>query len=376
MRMVRNKVRVVLTTAGILIAFAAGCAGNGRALPEWRALATFGDAQSVPKIVVYGDFAAHLPRFNPTPALDEFLYGPAPVPHSILRNPQGLTMLGDKLLVCDQGYPDIISLNLANGLSTGWEERDRAPRCPVAIDVGEDGTVYVADTTLRAVLIYDGNGRFIEQLVPPQQTNPYFRPSSVLLRDRILYIGNVGDHRVERWNLAERQWMSPIVPPADRTGFMAPTGLAMTSDNVLLILDSIRSRVFRFSPEGEWLKPIGRPGRLEGEFVRPKQMGITPSGLLFIADAGRQSVMVFTAEGDFLLELRERPDEWRGFTLPTGILPLAADALDVLAARGVALPEPKPDEWVIVSDTLNASSLNLLGVYLPDRTEAPTDEEK
>jgi hypothetical protein len=221
-------------------------------------------------------------------------------------------------------------------------------------------------------LAYSPNGGFVEQIAPSEDPGRYFRPSSVLFRDRILYVGNVGDHRVDRWNAAERQWLPPIVPPSDGSGFVAPTGLGMTPDGVLLIVDSIRSRLFRVSLEGNWLRPIGRPGRLAGEFVRPKQVCVTPSGLMFVTDAGRQSVLVFTAAGDFVTEIRERENEWRGFTLPVGLLALPGSGLDVLMAEGEPVPEPRPDEWIIVTDTLNASSLNLLGVFLPAPTEATT----
>lgn len=366
---------VVLALVIAATAMMVGCAENGRVAPEWQASAKFGVAEDLPRVVLYGDLARHLPRFNPTPALDEFLYGPAPTRLTILRNPQGLEILGTKLLVCDQGYPDIIGIDLASGRSTAWEDGDRPPRCPIAIVAGADGFVYVADPTLRAVLVYSSGGGFVEQLLPTATVDDpdrSFRPASLLLNGGILYIGNVGDHRVDRWSTVDRQWLPPIVPPADGSGFMAPTGLAMTSDGVLLIVDSLRARVFRFSSEGKWLRPIGRPGRQDGEFVRPKQVCVTPSGLVFVADAGRQSVLLFAASGHFVTEIREQPGTWPGFTLPVGLLALPADGLSPLLAEGRPSLEPMPDEWVIVTDTLNAASLNVLGVFLPARAEART----
>lgn len=346
----------------------AGCAGLGGMPPEWQEMAVFATGDDQPRIVVYGSLARHLPQFEPTPGLDEFLYGPTPVPNAYLRNPQGLVMLGHRLLVCDQGYPDIISVNLVTGISAAWEDQSRAPRCPVDIAVEANGMVYVADTTLRAVLVYLPSGGFVEQLIAGDDP-ARFRPASLLVHEGVLYVGNLSERRVERWSIAGREWLSPITPAPDGAGFVAPTGLAMTHDGILLIVDSVRGRVFRLASDGVWLAPLGRPGREPGEFVRPKQICISPSGMVFVADAGRQSVMVFRPDGGFVTEIREQVDAWRGFTLPTGLLALPGDALDALFAEDRPIPEPRPDEWVVVTDTLGGASLNLLGVFLPGRGE-------
>jgi hypothetical protein len=305
--------------------------------------------------------------------LDEFLYGPTPVPNAWLRNPQGFTILQTRLLVCDQGYPDVISVNLETGVSAAWQDQSRPPRCPVAIAVGDNGMVYVADTTLRAVLVYLPGGGFVERIAPSDEADRPFRPASLLAHRGILYIGNIGENRVDRWSTADRQWLTPIAAAPDGAGFVAPTGLAITRDEVLLIVDSIRARVFRLTAAGEWLEPIGRPGRGEGEFIRPKQVCVTPSGLIIVSDAGRQSVMAFTADGRFVTEIREQADEWRGFTLPAGLLSLPGDGLSALMAEGRPAPDPPPDEWIIVSDSLSAASLNVLGVFLPAGREAADD---
>jgi hypothetical protein len=141
--------------------------------------------------------------------------------------------------------------------------------------------------------------------------------------------------------------------------------LAFTRDGTLLIVDSVQAKIFRVTAKGKWLVPIGSPGRLQGEFVRPKQVACTPSGLICVTDAGRQSVLVFDAAGDFVTELHELEKAWYGFTLPAGVLTLPSDALTMLMPEGRPSPQPRPDEWIVVSDTLDAASLNLFGILLP-----------
>jgi hypothetical protein len=356
------------TLYGLLIAipFFAGCAASGTPEPLWAPRASFGVAEDLPRVVAYGALGKFVPNFAPTPALDEFLYGPTESPGLLLRNPQGLTPLGTQLLVCDQGYPAIMGIDLASGRSAAWEDSSHGPRCPVAIAAGDE-RVYVADTTRRAVLVYQSDGKFVEMLTPGAEGDRGFRPCSLAIGRGVLYVGNLAGRRVDRWDLAGHAWLPPLAAPTGGLRPVAPTGLAITSDAVLLIADSVQGRVFRATVDGKWLDPIGRPGRLEGEFVRPKQVAVTPSGLIAVSDAGRQSLMLFAANGDYIAEIAGRDRNWPGFTLPMGVLALPANGLAPLLVEGRPAPEPRPDEWLIVSDTLSAASLNVFGIFLPHR---------
>lgn len=366
MNMKRNwHIAVGFAGMACFVAMGAGCAGKGPVVPAWRAKAVFGEDQDSAQIEVFGNLAQFVPRFNPTPKLDQFLYGPSAPPGLMIRNAQGIAMLNHLLLVCDQGYPAVVGIDLSTGRSKEWQDIDHRPRCPIAILVGTDGRVYVADTTLRAVLVYGPTGCFVEQLAPSENPARSFRPGSLAMRDGVLYIGNLGDHRVDRYDLASRGWLDPLPSSVDGPPIVSPTGLAFTSEGTLLIADAVQARIFRMGADGRWQTPIGGPGRLPGQFIRPKQVACTPSGLICVTDAGRQSLFVFDAKGAYLAEVHEREKEWRGLTLPSSVLALPSDGLNMLMPEGRPTPQPYSAEWIIVSDTLDAVSLNLFGVRLP-----------
>lgn len=312
-----------------------------------------------------------LPHFDVTPALQMFLYGPSDYGKTALRNPQGMALMGNVLMVCDQGLPDLVAIDLATGRSLPFTDPDHRPRCPVAVAT-DAACVYVADTTMRCVLVYDRRGRLLEELAPTPDPNRTFRPACVLVRENILYAGNIADRRVERFDLNARQWLPPLLPPAGMKKLVAPVGLDMLDDGTLLIVDAVQGHVLRFTRDGQWLAPIGRPGRRDGELVRPKQVAHTPSGLILVADAGRQSVLVFDAQGRHLMELHETNGDqpaqapaartgWHGFTLPIGVLPLPPECLGSIAP-GPGREIPAADEYVLVSDELGAPPLTLVGL--------------
>ncbi|UCD27557.1 MAG: hypothetical protein JSV03_10610 [Planctomycetota bacterium] len=324
----------------------------------------FPNKSAIPRVAVCGNLLNMLPQFDATPFLERFLYGPNKVGKTFLRNPQGMALLQNRLLVCDQGQPDVVAINLDTGRSDTWGDSDRPPRCPVDVTVDESGRVYVADTTLRSVLVYDSDERFIEELIPTDDPQRTFRPCTVFAKADVLYIGNLGDRRIDRWDTTSRRWMSSIKPPKDMPGLIAPTGICTTPDGVLLVADAVRGVVFRVATDGRWLSPIGKPGRGRGEFIRPKQSCCTLSGLIFVSDAGRQSVLVFGADGKYLMEVHERAGNWNGWTLPMGLTALTPADLPLLEVPDENGRSPEADEYVIVSDSLGGMPLTVLGVTM------------
>jgi hypothetical protein len=243
------------------------------------------------------------------------------------------------------------------------------------VDVATDdgGKVYVTDVTLRCVLVYEANGRFVEQLAPGDAPgSDRFRPCGLAVADGVLYVGNVAGRRLDRFNLVAHQWLASFSPPSDRPSLMAPTGVCIGPGGVILIADAVQGMVHRVTVGGEWLEPLGRPGRGPGQFVRPKQVCCTPSGLILVVDAGRQSVVALDSGGRLFAEIRESGDSWGGWTLPMGVAVLPPAAMRALAEHQVAGQTTLPPVSVIVSDSLGRPSLTLLGV-VGERAAEVTD---
>lgn len=342
-----------------MMAIASGCAEQRMPGRLSEHPVAFPDETNPMRVLVYGDLTDYLPSFDATPTIDRFLYGPNDYGKTALRNPGGMILCGTRLLVCDQGQQDVVAIDVATGKSMLWCDPDHRPRCPVDIVADVGGRIFVADTTSRSVLVYDVNGGFREELTPDPSPARRFRPCAVRANGSVLYVGDVGNRRVERFDLVTRQWLPALTPPPEQGGLIAPVGLAVAGDGTLLIADGIRGTVFRVTSDGRWLEPIGRSGRGPGEFVRPKQVCSTPEGIILVSDAGRQSVLVFDREGRFVTEVHERADRWRGWTLPTGLLAVSPSALASVEHAGDAF---RPSSYVIVSDALGGESLTLLGI--------------
>jgi len=344
----------------LLVALTCGGCATANRSPKWFEPAHFPSSGARVHLTVLGDLQSLLPNFEPTTGLEEFLYGPGDAVAPILRNPQGMAFADGRLLVCDQGRTDIVSLDLRTGKIGSWiKQSDKRPRCPVDIAGDDAGRVYVADTTLKVVLVYGPMGDYVEQLKP----DGAFRPGSVLVHNEMLYIGDLASQVVRRWHLVERRWLSPLTAAGSGPRMVAPTGLCTTNDGTLLIADAVAGVVFRFSADKKWLPPIGGPGRGEGQFVRPKQVCVTNGGLICVTDAARQSVQIFDRDGRFVVELHERSSNWRGWTLPMGLTSLGSAEWADLTRNPKLSGLSVPDDLLIVSDSLGLPSLVVLGVY-------------
>lgn len=358
----RSFPRAAIGLAILAILPTAGCASLHRADKHKFEPLHFPSADARPRIVLYGNLSHLLPTFDRTPPLELWLYGPSSFGRTAMRNPQGMALLGTRLLVCDQGRSDIIAVDLADGSSLIWGDPDHRPRCPVDIAVVAPDSVYVADANLRSVLHYGADQRFRGEIKPADASDEGFRPAALCVAEGILYVGNTSGHRIDRWDLTTRQPLDPLTPPRSQPGLVAPTGLAFTRNGALLVVDAIGARVFRYRNDGRWLDPIGRPGRGQGEFIRPKQVCVTAGGLTLVTDAGRQSVVVFDGDGRFVTEICEQSQAWTGLTLPFGILALSPEQMpDPL--RATVRETADPTAYVVVSDSLGRDSLLLLGVF-------------
>jgi DNA-binding beta-propeller fold protein YncE len=167
----------------------------------------------------------------------------------------------DTLLVVDGAIHHVLVFDAKHKLVASFGESELKDPCGVAIDV-ENRLVYVADTGLDQVLVYDAD-------------------SYKLLRK----IGTTGkDHTL-----------------TDPGNFSKPTNVAVDKDGNLYVTDTLNDRVEVFDADGGFIRAFGKNGDGAGEFARPKGIAIDSDGHVWVADAMLNRVQVFTPEGQILM---------------------------------------------------------------------------
>jgi len=79
-----------------------------------------------------------------------------------------------------------------------------------------------------------------------------------------------------------------------------PSGLAFDRDDNLYIVDSLNSRVQKFTKDGQFLATWGRHGSGNGEFAMPWGIGLDSKGDVYVADWKNSRIQKFSPTGAFL----------------------------------------------------------------------------
>ena len=70
-------------------------------------------------------------------------------------------------------------------------------------------------------------------------------------------------------------------------------GLAVNTDDLLLVCDMSNNRVQVVTPNGEFITSFGSVGSGKGQFSLPRGITATPDGRVFIADYNNHRIQVF-----------------------------------------------------------------------------------
>ncbi len=167
----------------------------------------------------------------------------------------------DRLFVSDSILRHVLIFSPQHRVEASISEGMASP-AGVAID-NENRFLYVADTELDQVLVYDAD------------------PPFKLLRK----IGTAGKaHRL-----------------TSAGDFSRPTNVAVDSDGNLYVSDTFNDRVEIFDADGNFLRTFGKAGDGPGYFARPKGLAIDSDGHVWVADTVQDRVQVFDPDGNLLI---------------------------------------------------------------------------
>ncbi len=156
------------------------------------------------------------------------------------------------------------------------ENGDGQFREPWGIAVGEDGTVFIADTWNGRIQAFDSQGKFLR-----------------------------------KWGLFS------IINNENRDPFalFGPRGLAVTLTGNLLVADTGNKRILEFTPMGEFVRQVGGGGILLGHFEEPVDVAVhPPTGNVLVSDAWNRRIQVLSAEleplAEWLMPTWDSQDIW------------------------------------------------------------------
>lgn len=197
---------------------------------------------------------------------------------------------------------------------------------PLAIDVADNGEVYVCDSRAKRVVVYDREGNYLRAIGGQEQLE---RPSGVAVSNdaSVLYVVDTGGvrsdkHRVQVFDARSGDWLRTIGSRGKEEGqFNLPLLADTDSAGNLYVLDSGNFRVQVFDPQGGLIRSFGKVGRNFGDFARPKGIAVDKEGNVYVVDTSFGNVQIFSNKGDLLMFIGTRSDKNQpaNYVLPAGI---------------------------------------------------------
>lgn len=173
------------------------------------------------------------------------------------------------------------------------------PVVPTTIASDTLGKLYVADAKSSQVLVYDQGWNLCLRIgETDESTNPKGRLRSVqaiaVEGDGSVYIANAQGAPVIQVFGPDgrylRGWGEHAQGPQN---FSLPTGIAIDKNGQLIVVDSLRQSVAKFTREGKFLGREGGLGLAAGAFAFPTDVAVDANGKVYVVERLNNRLQIF-----------------------------------------------------------------------------------
>lgn len=197
---------------------------------------------------------------------------------------------------------------------------------PMGLDVDLKGNLYVCDATMKHVVVYDRDGKYLRTIGKRDQ---FSRPAGLTVNPQgtkvfVVDTGGVqsNKHRIVVFNAQTGEFLYNISKRGSAEGELnLPREASIGADGNLYVVDGGNFRIQVFTQAGKYLRSFGAIGRRGGQFSRPKGLAVDRYGNVYVADAAFGNFQIFNSKGQLLLAIGRRNSKPGSahFMLPAGL---------------------------------------------------------
>lgn len=189
----------------------------------------------------------------------------------------------------------------------------------LAID-NKRNLIFVSDTITKKIYGFDKNS---DDIVISFGGPTEFKNPTGLVYDElreILYVADTKSHNVKVFDKNGKHLFTIGDRRGDGDGeFNFPSYIAIDNTGTLYVVDSFNFRIQIFDSEGKFLKKFGKLGDSSGTFTRPHGIGVDSDGNIYVVDAAFNNFQVFNQSGRLLLWIGSAGAKPGEFYLPSGL---------------------------------------------------------
>ncbi len=201
---------------------------------------------------------------------------------------------------------------------------------PVSVAFDASLQLYISDSALGKVLMFDQNGDFKKELLLPGQTK-FKRPTGLSYQDgtQLLYVVDTLDNKVHFFGEQGAYQGGFGQRGAGGGQFNLPTHIATSSNARVYVNDAMNFRTQIFAAPEYYISKFGRHGNGSGDFAMPKGIAVDRWGVVYVAETLFDRVQLFSEKGEYLMALGAKGSKPGEFWMPSGIFINPDDTLYV-----------------------------------------------
>ena len=191
-------------------------------------------------------------------------------------------------------------------------------KTPIGIAVDARDIVFVSDVTLQRVYGFDRKG---ELVVAIGDKGELPRPSGLAIdsKSNRLYVADSKLHTIRVYDCVSGKFIKEIGKRGVEEGeFNIPTNLFIRNGK-LYVTDTGNFRIQVFNLDGNFLTKIGKIGDAPGMVARPKGVAVDSEDHVYVVDAAFDNFQIFSDQGEILLFVGEAGRTPGKFWLPAGV---------------------------------------------------------
>jgi DNA-binding beta-propeller fold protein YncE len=248
-----------------------------------------------------------------------------PKPVHVLAKPYGVAVdSAGKIYVADSYVAAVFIFDertgavefIRNGIDAKFKDI-------IGLAIDDSDRLFVSDAGLHQVSVF-GKDRKLESVFGSAELG---RPSGMAIdnENRFLYVADVEKEQIAVFDADTYKFLRVVGGPgkveADDSPatFAKPTNVAVDDDGNLYVSDTLNNRVQIFDADGNFISMFGKPGDGPGFLARPKGIALDGDGHIWIVDALQNRVQIFDREGHLLAFFGEPGKHPGQFGLPSGL---------------------------------------------------------
>ena len=171
--------------------------------------------------------------------------------------------------------------------------------------IDDSDRIFVSDGEYNHVLVFNAKHKLEGAFGEGTMSDP--AGLAIDEENRFLYVANTGTDQVLVYDADTFKLLRKIGTPGKNHtlttagDFSSPTNVAVDKDGNLFVTDTLNDRVEEFDADGVFTRAFGKNGDGPGEFARPKGIAVDCDGHVWVADAMMNRLQVFTPEGELRL---------------------------------------------------------------------------